>query len=324
MTKLTIDTALLHPDAIAPETQAANDMIEGLLATVPTIIEMGPQETRRRRKEGEGLLKEQDPHPDGRWETAKALGLEVPVRIIEPDGPAKGVYLHIHGGGHVIGAAGAQDQTLKLFADRLGCAMVSVEYRLAPENPWPLPADDCEAAALWLVDNAKRLFGTDTLFVGGESAGGHLSAVTILRLAKRLGRMPFAAANLVYGIFDMAGTPSVHGWGERNLVLNTEIIRWFCAQLVPPAVEAETSLRSPELSPLYADLQGLCPALFTIGTLDPLLDDSLLMATRWSAAGNETELAIYPGGIHAFNAIPGLPLAEEANGKMVSFLKSYL
>ncbi|MEM9422021.1 MAG: alpha/beta hydrolase [Pseudomonadota bacterium] len=324
MTILSIDTDLFKDSAIAAETRQANDMVEAILASVPSIMETGAAETRRSRAAGEGLLKNQAPHPEGRWETAAALGLEVPVRVIPPATPARGIYLHIHGGGHVIGSAGAQDQALKERADQAGLVMVSVEYRLAPENPWPAPAEDCEAAALWVIENAKALSGTDKVLIGGESAGAHLSATTILRLKERLGVVPFLAANLVYGVYDMAGTPSVYRWGERNLVINTAIIRWFAAQLVPPAVEKNVSLRDPKLSPLYADLDGLCPALFTVGTLDPLVDDTLLMATRWASADNDTELAIYPGGIHAFNALPGLPIANEANDRMMTYLQSYL
>jgi len=93
-------------------------------------------------------------------------------------------------------------------------------------------------------------------------------------------------------------------------------MEWFHDNYAPKEIR-----RDPYVSPLYADLQRMPKALFTIGTLDPLLDDSLFMAARWTAAGNEAELAVYPGGIHAFNAFP-IPLAEKANNRILEFIKA--
>jgi len=100
--------------------------------------------------------------------------------------------------------------------------------------------------------------------------------------------------------------------------LSTPIIRWFTDQFVP-----EEKRRDPDVSPLYADLRGLPPALFTVGTMDPLLDDSLFMYGRWVAAGNEADLAVYPGGLHGFDAFP-TPLARTANERIEQFLTSRL
>jgi len=316
---LTIDPAVFRPDAISPETQAINDKIETFLKEAPSIMDLGPVVVRELRAKGEGLLSKQPEHEMARWETAKALGLEVPVRIFKPAGDLRGVYLHIHGGGHTIGTADSQDQTLAALAQRAAVAVVSVEYRLAPENAWPLPADDCEAAAVWLFKHAKDLFGTDQIVVGGESAGGHLSAVTVLRLRDKHSHA-FAGANLVYGIYDCSETPSLRNWGDRNLVLNTAIVRWFAEQLRSSDEAKAIAVDDPSISPLYADLSGLCPALFSVGTLDPLLDDTLFMAPRWMAAGNKTELEIYPGGIHAFDQIPGLPLAAQFHERAATFI----
>ncbi|NRA29606.1 MAG: alpha/beta hydrolase [Parvularculaceae bacterium] len=319
LTMLTIDPALFRPEAIAPETLAVNEKIETFLQSAPSIMDLGPVLVRELRAKGEGLLAKQPEHEMARWETAKALGLEVPVRVFKPAGDLRGVYLHIHGGGHTIGTADSQDQTLAELAQRAAVGVVSVEYRLAPENPWPLPADDCEAAAVWLFENAKDLFGTDKIVVGGESAGGHLSAVTVLRLRDNH-QLAFAGANLVYGVFDCSETPSLRNWGDRNLILNTPIVRWFAEQLRSSDEAKKVDRKDPAISPLYADLTGLCPALFSVGTLDPIMDDTLFMAPRWLAAGNETELEIYPGGIHAFDMIPGLPIAAQHHERAASFV----
>ncbi|WP_031553748.1 alpha/beta hydrolase [Parvularcula oceani] len=325
MTGITIDPKLFTEEAITAETRAMNDKVEAMLASQPTIIEVGAEKVRASRADGQGVLAAQPFSDMAEWKTASALGLDVPIRVFHPGGDLRGVYVHIHGGGHVIGSADGQDQGLAAMAKGLNIGVVSVEYRLAPENRWPAPADDCEAAAVWLAQGgAEELFGTDRMTIGGESAGAHLSAVTMIRLKERHGLTPFVGANLVYGIFDMALTPSAKRWGERNLIISGPIMAWFGEQLLPAEQFAQMDKRDPDLSPLYADLSGYCPALFTIGTLDPLLDDSLFMATKWATAGNEAELAVFPGGIHAFNALPGPPIANEANLKMVEFLNRVL
>ena len=244
-------------------------------------------------------------------------GHKIPLRVVAPDNP-RGVYLHIHGGGWVLGESGLQDAMLERVGRNAGLACVSVEYRLAPENPYPAAPDDCEAAALWLAKNAKSEFGTAALAIGGESAGANLSAVTLLRMRDRHGFTGFKAANLVYGVFDVSMTPSQKLFGDdRRLVLRTiDMIKFSEAYLSNVKVE---NWRDPDISPLYGGLRGLPPALFTIGTCDALLDDSLFMYTRWIAAGNQAELAVYPGGAHGFNAFP-FALAEQANVRIDAFL----
>jgi acetyl esterase/lipase len=245
-------------------------------------------------------------------------GNEIPLRVIAPANP-RGIYLHIHGGGWVLGGADMQDPMLERIADSTGQAVVSVEYRLAPEHPYPAGPDDCESAASWLLRNGKQEFGTDALTIGGESAGGHLSAVTILRMRDRYGFVDFRGANLVYGCFDMTMTPSMRQFGETRLVLRTMDTRQFANAFLP----AVADWRVPDISPLYADLKGLCPALFSVGTKDGLLDDSLFMHARWVAAGNPAELAIYPGGAHGFTLFPN-ELSNQASARMDAFLNNVL
>jgi acetyl esterase/lipase len=128
----------------------------------------------------------------------------------------------------------------------------------------------------------------------------------------------FAAANLLYGLYDLTLTPSVRNWGERNLILNTPMIDWFISNIVRPEQRLD-----PDISPLRADLSRLPPALLSVGTLDPLLDDTLYMHARWIAAGNSAELAVWPGGIHGFNAFP-TPLTPRANERIETFLRAAL
>ena len=311
---MTLDPALFLPAAVDAETASWNDGVEQLLAAMPPITSMPPQVIRDAREAGGppfGPIVRVD------WASERRIpgpAGEITLRQLVPPS-AKGVYLHIHGGGFMLGSAHQQDVPLAMLAERAQVAVVSVDYRLAPENPYPAGPDDCEAAAVWLTSNAKREFGTERLLVGGESAGANLAAVTLLRMRDRHGFTGFSGAVLTFGVFDIGMTPSARRWGERNLILSTPIMRWFSDHYVP----AERR-RDPDVSPLYANLASMPPALFTVGTLDPLLDDSLFMQARWLAAGNRAELGVYPGGIHAFTAFP-LDIARRANERIVAFVR---
>ena len=145
---------------------------------------------------------------------------------------------------------------------------------------------------------------------------------TLLRLRDAAGGgTPFAGANLVFGAYDLGMTPSQRRWGDRNLILSTPIMEWFYDQFTPGLSPEER--RDPAISPLYADLRSLPPARFSVGTLDPLLDDSLFMEARWRAAGNESELAIYPESVHGFTAL-GTGIADLAIGAQISFVRRVL
>ena len=127
--------------------------------------------------------------------------------------------------------------------------------------------------------------------------------MTLLRLRDRHGITgAFDAAVLQYGGFDLSMTPSQRMWGERNLVLSTPIISWFADQFVPGRSLEER--RAPDISPMYAELSSMPAALFTVGTEDPLLDDTLFMEARWRAAGQATDLRIWLEAPHGFLSLP--------------------
>jgi acetyl esterase len=316
MTNATIDPALFRPEAVSAETRAVNEAMVKLMTPLPDWWVVGAAAMRAARRRGEGPFPAPVVSPRGVTRTIPGPGgTDIPLRIITPDNP-RGVYLHLHGGGWVLGGADMQDPMLERMADATGLAMVSVEYRLAPEHPYPAGPDDCEAAACWLAAHAKAEFGADALTIGGESAGGHLAAVVLARLRDRHGYTGFRGANLVYGAYDLTMTPSQQQFGDTRLVLRTIDIVQFTNAFVP----AVPDRRHPDISPLYADLRGLCPALFTVGTQDALLDDSLFMHGRWAAAGNDAELAIYPGGSHGFTLFPN-KLAQQAEERMAEFLR---
>jgi acetyl esterase/lipase len=218
----------------------------------------------------------------------------------------EGVLLHIHGGAWMAGAPEMMDQLLEVIVDTCNVAVVSVDYRLAPEHPYPAGPDDCEAAACWLLEHAADDLGSDRrLLIGGESAGAHLAAVTLLRMRdKHRAADRFLGANLVFGAYDLSRTPSQRGVG---LASGTDILdsTGFPLDLFLPGM-SDQQRRDPDVSPLYADLHGMPPALFSVGTNDHLLDDTLFMAARWEVAGNRSELLVYPDTPHGCIALPSV------------------
>ncbi|MFD9095819.1 alpha/beta hydrolase [Streptomyces collinus] len=233
----------------------------------------------------------------------------VRVRAFVPD-RVEGVYLHLHGGGWAFGSADGQDEKLWRLAVEARLAVMSVDYRLAPEHPFPAGPDDCEEAARWLVDHAEAEFGTGRLLIGGESAGAHLSVLTLLRLRDRHGITgTFRAANLAFGPYDLSMTPSQRLFGSRRLLSNSDSMR-ASYELFTPKMGPEER-RAPEVSPLYADLSGLPSARIVVGAQDPLLDDSLFLAQRWRAAGSPVQLGVVAGAMHGFTLFPLTITARE-------------
>ena len=309
-----MDPMVFDPSSVDPETAKFNKGLERLMAALPPPHTRTLQELREETESGKGWMGSFKRLAAAKDRVVSAGDRSVTVRVVVPP-EVNGVYLHLHGGGFVLMRAYHFDELLVATAKNCRVAVVSVDYRLAPEHPYPAAADDCETAALWLVENAEKEFGSRKLVIGGESAGANLAAVTLNRMRDKHGFIGFSGANLVFGCFDLSMTPSHRSWGDRNLIVSTPTSEWFHGHYVPQVEKR----RHPDVSPLYAKLSGLPPALFTVGTLDPLLDDSLFMHARWLAAGNKSELAVYPGGTHMFTAFP-LKIAKEANSRIFGFI----
>jgi acetyl esterase/lipase len=229
----------------------------------------------------------------------------VRCRVFVPEGAATGVYLDFHGGGMIIGAPELNDLANRDLCRRHRLAVVSVDYRLAPEHPYPAGPDDGLAVATWLLEHAEQEFGSGRLLVGGESAGGYMAAAVLLRIRDELGAADrVAGAKLVFGVYDWGRSASQRGLRAHRGpdVLSPEGIQFFADCYLPGRTDDER--RDPAVSPAFADLRGLPPALMSVGTCDHLLDDTLLLATRWAAAENALDLFVAPDMPHGFMAFP--------------------
>jgi acetyl esterase len=229
----------------------------------------------------------------------------VPCRLFLPETPATGVFLHFHGGGMILGAPVMNDLGNADLCKRFGLAVVSVDYRLAPEHPYPAGVDDCVAVARWLVEHGEAELGSPRIIVGGESAGGYLAAAVTLRIRDELDAIDrVAGVNLVFGVHDWGRSPSQRGIRPHDGpdVLDPDGIAFFTECYLPGRTADER--RDPAISPAFADLRGLPPALMSVGTTDHLVDDTLLLAARWAAAGSEVELFVAPDMPHGFMAYP--------------------
>lgn len=282
---------------MSEEMRDLNRRIVDSLTGLPAMWDVPVSEVRRAREEGRSVF-----GPIVRSERAQDEAIDtttgpIPIRVIRPAEPPVGVYVHFHGGGWALGATHHQDSRLLGLADATRQVVVSVDYRLAPEHPYPAGPDDCEHATVALLTSAPDRFGAPVASLGGESAGAHLALVTALRLRDRHDFTALRALNLLYGVFDLRLSPSARSYGPGPQVLTTESMRWFVDQFA-----AGRDVDSPDLSPLLAHLAGMPSTMITVGTNDPLLDDSLFLAARLGAAGVNVELLVEDGAPHAFDA----------------------
>lgn len=162
-------------------------------------------------------------------------GRDIPCRVLKPTKTEpKGVYYHIHGGGWVLQSEAYQDTMLQYLADHTALTVVSVGYRLAPEDPYPAGNEDCFDVGEWLVDHAHAKFGAPLAFMGGESAGGHLSVVTTFHLLQTRPQHRFKGLLLNFGAFDLAGMlPQAHHF-DLPLVLTHQIMAKYITYLFRP------------------------------------------------------------------------------------------
>ncbi|MEY9845291.1 alpha/beta hydrolase [Streptacidiphilus sp. MAP5-3] len=261
---------------------------------------------------------------------------DVPVRmrLYRPNGPSAGasvggpLLLFFHGGGFVICDLDTHDRTSRELAHRSGATVLSVEYRLAPEHPFPAATEDARAALAWTLCHADEL-GCDQsrIFVGGDSAGGNLAAGAALSLAverRQDGRRGPALAGqlLIYPCVEqrLLGE-SAELFGE-GYFMTLDHLRWFTEQYLGPAATGPAALgplASPGLAP---DLSGMPPALLVVADCDVLRDQSLAYARRLAAVGVPVEVHLYPGAFHGFlGVLDHLPAADTALTDAATWLR---
>ncbi|KAH6959540.1 putative carboxylesterase [Fusarium avenaceum] len=285
-----------------------------------------PQEYRRARAEGTHGFERPPLNYQARLVYAVGRdGQNIEIRVIETAGPCNGIFLHFHAGGYVIGSNASYDGYLKRLSEASGLTMASVEYRLAPEHPFPAGRDDCVDAAVFAL-SAQGIsdLGAPLRVLGGESAGAWFAVTVALELRDKHGinlQSHIAAICAGYGIYDLTYTPSLLSH-TRNIVLNRESMMKFAEAAFGQILFIDR--KRPDISPLYADLSNLPPAHFLVGNIEPLLDDSIFMASKWINAGNEAELEIVEGACHAFTLFPMGDATEQGIQAVVKFLRRQL
>lgn len=246
-------------------------------------------------------------------------GGQILVRVYRPTaGRVLPLHVFIHGGGWCTGTLDERDNRCREIAVGAGCVVASVDYRMAPENAFPTPGEDCYAALCWLVEHAERL-GIDPgrVSVGGESAGANLAAVLTLMARDRSG------PSLVFQWLDVPSTdltmsqPSIERLGTGYALTKQSMDDYVAAYL------RDVDPTEPYASPLHADdLSGLPPALIMTAELDPLRDDGLAYARRLREAGVPVETHDLPGLIHASFALTRLlPTARAYQDDAIAALR---
>ncbi|KAL0262322.1 hypothetical protein SLS55_003767 [Diplodia seriata] len=311
---LVLDDSKFDESRISSATAALNDRLIETQLSIPKWHEVGAEKFRQMRWNGETAL----PKPlvlesgvDFQMPSRDA-GRDIPCRMFKPaSGDVRGVFMHIHGGGFVLNSEkqSSSDTYIKSLADGCQLAVVSIGYRLAPEHPYPAGLDDCIDAADWLSRKAKPNYGADLMFIGGDSAGANLSVLTVLHFLKMQSGFSLRGLLLQYGVYDLSYTlPQAKNFKRHGpLVLDQSAMAHFTDAYLPDRTQEQR--REPAISPFYEDLYQfgratLPPALFTCGTEDPLLDDTLMMTVKWRCTGSEAITKIFTGAPHAFALFP--------------------
>jgi acetyl esterase len=227
----------------------------------------------------------------------------VPARLYRPNGETSlPAVLWFHGGGWALGDMEIDDANCRALANRAGAVVVNVDYRLAPEDPYPAGADDCYRATAWVHEHAAEL-GIDPrrIAVAGESSGGNLAAVTALRFRDDVRHPSLCFQLLVSPALDSTMSTRSYETYADGYFLTRDLMSWAWKQYSPGGLD------HPYVSPMHADeLAGLPPTLIVEAEYDPLRDEGEAYAQRLREAGVEAQVLQYPGMIHGFYGMPGL------------------
>jgi acetyl esterase len=246
------------------------------------------------------------------------------ARLFRPPGGRRlPLVVYLHGGGWTMGSIESHDRVMRSLALHGDAAVLGIDYRLAPEHPFPAALDDALAAVAFARGGGLGE-GVDAsrLALAGDSAGANIALGALLALRDR-GLPQADTACLFYGCYaPVFDTPSHRRFGGGEWLLSTKVMRWYWGNYIGPADPARLP---PSLAPLHADLAGLPPLYLDAAGLDPLLDDTTLLADRLAHAGNRFTLDIVPGVVHGFLRFSrDLPAAEAALAAAGEHLKKTL
>jgi len=258
-----------------------------------------------------------------RDEVIEQDGCRVPARVYRNDGEPTAVLLYFHGGGFILGSIGLMDNVARELCHHTGAVVVSVEYRLAPEHPYPAGLDDCVAATRWAHAHAAELGAAGRpVFVSGESAGGNLAGAAALRLRDAEpddGAVPLAGQILIYPATNGSSHESASFYEFDGLVVSRK-----AGQMYWTAYSGGRDLDAdPYARLLAADVSGLPPALVVLAGCDVLRDDGRAYATRLRDGGVEVEEICYPGQPHGFVNFD-LPAAADAHAAIGAWLHDHV
>jgi acetyl esterase len=286
---------MLHPQA-----QALLRLIEE--KGIPPMHTLSPADARSYYLERRFFTQPEPPHVASLREL-EARGPAGPIRLRSyrplgtPDDAVLPVLVYFHGGGWVIGDLETHDTLCRELCNLSGTAVIAVDYRLAPEHPFPAAVDDALAATRWISDNAAALqVDANRLAVGGDSAGGNLAAVVALQ-ARDAGDLPVAFQLLIYPATDQRrGAPS-HAANGQGYLLTQDTIAWFHDNYLGGSAHDQDWRASPLLASNHA---GLPPAFILTAGYDPLRDEGLQYAQKLSEAGSRATLVNFERQIHGF------------------------
>ncbi len=259
----------------------------------PPMSEGSPEDARRGfRALAADMVKPEDVVPVGSVEEPTVEGR--PARLYRPSaaGPVP-TLVFLHGGGFVIGDLDTHDQTCRRLCRGADVVVLSVDYRLAPEHPFPAGLDDARAAVRWAADRLESLGGAPVLAVGGDSAGGNLSTVVAQEQPELV-----QAQLLIYPATDVAGEHPSRVENASGYFLDLPTMEWFFGHYVSTVEGLEPG--DPRLAPLHGSVAGVAPALVVTAEFDPLRDEGEAYAARLAEAGVAVDVVRYDGMIHGF------------------------
>jgi acetyl esterase len=303
------------------DSQAFLDMLRSLGR--PPVNSLPPLQAREMFRRGRLVTQPELPQVDRVFERqAEGPRGPIAVRVYRGAGTADAatlpVHVYYHGGGWVLGDLDSHDWVCRTIANAARCAVISVDYRMAPEHAFPAAFDDAWAALCWTAGNGDALrIDPGRISVGGDSAGGNLAAAVALA-ARDQGGPPLSAQALIYPATDLAMTGDYYGRFTEGPALNDDTMRWFIDLYIPDKAQRTDWRASPLLA---GSLKGVAPAFVLTAGIDPLCAEGQAYAARLRAEGVPVTTASYPGQLHGFlSNAKFLPRANEAIDEIAAAL----